>query len=454
MRLRPLVIALVVWTASLSASFAAETSSGSLVAVSLHPVPSPGDSLASGSQRAIYLGVMGEVAHPGAYAARADWTLTELIKRAGGITPHANKTVRIFRGGLLTEQVFLGSGEAPALLPNDLIVVGSSGSSESRMTPVDASRGPNERAAVSAVQVAFVNLIDRPVIVKMRGDQATLARIVELLGQPADCAAKIRLFAPLGAGPRDADSIDQATRPLDSGTVLVFSPPSIRLETLPAMPEPIGETSPQSSATPTPRPPDSKRADSNVSDRKGPETLPADPKGARSSHPLEVTAMLTVGPEEADHSVIDQSARPPDITLHAEPEQAHRPLVPSDGATQSAMIESAPAHSSGEPHRDSHAGRMVALMAVMSAVAGLAMLLTFASIVQRWMESGKLPFRRQSGTASPGSSALSATASVPIPAAPAGLVGRPIRIDAGQPITRLSVDLAAIERAPHSTSVG
>jgi hypothetical protein len=469
MRLRPLVIALVVWTASLSASFAAETSSGSLVAASSHPVPKPGDSSQNGSQRAIYLGVMGEVAHPAAYAARADWTLTELIKRAGGITPHANKTVRIFRGGLLTEQVFLGSGEAPALSPNDLIVVGSRGPSGPRMTPVDASRGLNEQAPVSqapvsqapvsqapvsAVQIAFVGLIDRPVIVKMPGDQATLARIVELLGQPADCAAKIRLFAPLGAGPRDADSIDQATRPLDSGTVLVFSPPSIRLETLPALPEPIAEISPQSSATPTPRPPDSKRGDSNVSDPKGPETLPADPKGARSPHPLEVTAMLTVGPEEADHSVIDRSARPPDITLHAEPERARRPLVPSDGATQSAMIESVPARSSGEPHRDSHAGRMVALMAVMSAVAGLAMLLTFVSIVQRWMESGKLPFRRQSGTASRGSSALSATASVPIPAAPAGLVGRPIRIDAGQPITRLSVDLAAIERAPHSTSVG
>ena len=393
---------------------------------------------------------MGEVAHPGAYAAPAAWTLKDLIKRAGGITPQANKTVRIFRGGILTEQVFLGSGEAPSLLPNDLIVVGAHGSSGSPATAANASQGSNVQAAVSAVQIAFVNLIDRPVIVKMPSDQATLARIVELLGQPADSAAKIRVFAPLGAGPRDSDSIDQATRPLDSGTVLVFSMASIRLGTLPALPEPIAETSSTSPATPSPRPPDSKRADSSFNDRKRGDMLLADSKGARPSHPLEVTAELTVGPAGADHSVIDRSARPPDITPHAESEYAHRPFVQSAGAVQAGMIEPDVAH----PPRESHAGRMVALMAVMSAVAGLAMLLTFSSIVQRWIESGKLPFLRHSGTASTGSSALASAAGVPVPPVPAGLAGRPIRIDAGQPITRLSIDLAAIERMPHSTSVG
>ncbi len=131
MRLWPLVIALVVWTASLSASNAAETSSGSSVPVASHPDSSHTESSHTGpspkdSARPIYFGVMGEVAHPGAYAAPAVWTLTELIKKAGGITPQANKTIRIFRGGVLTEQVFLGSGEAPSLLPNDLIVVGDS----------------------------------------------------------------------------------------------------------------------------------------------------------------------------------------------------------------------------------------------------------------------------------------------------------------------------------------
>jgi hypothetical protein len=451
MRLWPLVIALVVWTASLSASNAAEMSSGSSVPVASHPDsshtgPSPKD-----SARAIYFGVMGEVAHPGAYAAAAVWTLTELIKKAGGITLQANKTVRIFRGGVLTEQVFLGSGEAPSLLPNDLIVVGDSGSSAAPTTSTDVNQGSSEQAAISAVQVAFINLIDRPVIVKMPSDKATLARIVELLGQPAESAANIRIFAPLGAGPRDSDSLEQATRPLDSGTVLVFSAPSIRRETLPAFPEPIAKASSNSPVALSPRPPDSKPADSSRSDRNQANTLPGDSQGEGPSRPLTVTVERPIAPA-ADPSLIDRGGQPSDIVPHSSSEFASRPSVQTAGAVEAGMIEPALAHTPREPHRESRAGRMVALMAVMSAVAGLAMLLTFASIVQRWMESGKLPFRRVSGTTPSRSSNVSASTGVPMPPVPASLAGRPIRIDAGQPITRLSVDLAAIERAPHSAS--
>ncbi len=297
------------------------------------------------------------------------------------------------------------------------------------------------------MQVAFVNLIDRPVIVKMPSDKATLARIVELLGQPADSAENIRIFAPLGSGPRDSDSIEQATRPLDSGTVLVFSAPSIRRETLPAFPEPIAKASSNSPVALSARQPDSK-----FSERKQANTLPGDSNGAGPSRPLTVTVERPVAPAAADQSLIDRGPRSSDIVPHSSTEFASRPSVQTAGAVEAGMIESALARTPREPHRESRAGRMVALMAVMSAVAGLAMLLTFASIVQRWMESGKLPFRRVSGTAPSRASSLSASTGVPMPPVPASLAGRPIRIDAGQPITRLSVDLAAIERAPHTAS--
>jgi hypothetical protein len=87
----------------------------------------------------------------------------------------------------------------------------------------------------------------------------------------------------------------------------------------------------------------------------------------------------------------------------------------------------------------------------MSAVAGLAMLLTFISIAQRWLASGKLPFGRQEQRA-PGVPSLTGSDGLPVPSVPAGLIRRPIRIDAGQPITRLSVDMAAIERATRAKS--
>jgi hypothetical protein len=387
MRLRLLLIALVVWTASVGASAAAEPPAGLIV-----PASAP-----SASTRPIYFGAMGEVARPGVYTATADWTLTELIKRAGGITPEANKTVRVFRGGLLAEQLFLGSGEAPTLLPNDVIVVGGGGSTERTPRVAEASRQPNSQLAVSAIQIAFLNLIERPVVVKMSRDQATLARIVELLGQPADCMAEVRVFAPLGAGPASSDANGEANRPLDSGTVLCFSLSSIHPGRLPALPEPVTEASPSaaepatlrgvSSGNPAsaqilpkeptnaPQPQPAVRGVAAVATSSAPPVVSND---AHPAHQPEMTAELPIGPETADHFTIDQGARPPDISPHSESEYTHRPIAQSGGTIPTALNQPA----FGRPANESHAARMVALMAAMSAVAGLAMLLTFASIAR------------------------------------------------------------------------
>jgi hypothetical protein len=423
---------------------------------------------------------MGEVVRPGVYAATADWTLTDLIKNAGGITAEANKTVRVFRGGRLAEQVFLGSGEAPSLLPNDVIVVGARRSSEQTLRAAAANQRPNAQpavAAASAVQIAFLNLIDRPVIVKMSSDQATLARIVELLGQPAECVAETHVLAPLGASPPGSDSIDDATRHLDSGTVLVFPSPSIRRETLPALPEPIAETSftsPETSSShaepaiqggPSSGDPGSApKLHKALTSPLQPVTavpgmaavafspaLPVDPSGARPAHQPDVTAALPIGPEVGDHSAIDQSSRQSDIFPHGESEYGHDRFAQSGGTIPTATIQPAFAR----PGNESHSARMVALMAAMSAVAGLAMLLTFASIVQRWLGSDKRS-PRQSGAGLTGSSPVVLSAGVPAPPLPAGpsRVGRPIRIDAGRATTRLSIDLAVIERMTHSSRIG
>jgi hypothetical protein len=448
------------------------------------------------STRSIHFGVMGEVARPGVYAATADWTLTGLIKKAGGITPEANKTVRVIRGGRLAEQLYLGSGEAPSLLPNDVIVVGARGSTEKTLRAAEANRGSNAQptvAAASAVQIAFLNLIDRPVIVKMSSEHATLARIVELLGQPADCIADIRVLAPLGAGPRVSDSVDEATRPLESGTVLVFLAPSTRRDTLPALPEPIAETSssqaepdaqskPHSGdpgntsmlpneklpkeSTSQPQPataipavpavasstslPDTKAADSALQVRQLADARPVDPVGARPAHQPEMTAELPISPEVGNHSAIDQSSRQSDISPHGESEFQQDRFAQSDGKIP-ATIRPAFTH----PANESHAARMVLLMAAMSAVAGFAMLLTFASIAQRWMGSDKRSLR-QTGTGSPDASTAVLSAGVPAPPLPAGpsRVGRPVRIDAGRATTRLSIDLAVIERMTQSSRIG
>jgi len=441
MRLWPLVIALVVWTASLSASIAAETSSESLGGAPRQPA-SVTNSPPIGLSRPLFFGIMGEVTHPGTYAAQAVWTLTDLIKKAGGITAKADKAVRLYRGGVLTEQIFLGSGEAPALFPNDLIVVGSSETSAQRTTTFNSNQESTKPGAVSAVQVAFVNLIERPVVVKMPANHASLARIIEVLGQPAESAATIRVFVPPGAGLHDNNAIDEPSRALESGTVLVFAASTVHPESLPALPAAIDVTSVPAPVAAAPKPPEFKQTDSTLRDRQA--AHPDTPQAADK---------LAVAGHDADHLAVVQVTRSLDITPHIETAATRLPLVQSP---ESIAAFQAPREPTSELHaelpRESHPGRMVALMAAMSAIAGLAMLLTIISIAQRWMASGKLPFRRPSWMTTK-RSALPGSARGTVPQMHADLIRRPIRIDASQPITRLSVDLAVIERASRSKSV-
>jgi hypothetical protein len=468
MRLRPLLIALVVWTGCCCALTAGEPAPASATPASDTPASS------IEAPRAIYFGVMGEVARPGVYAAPANLTLSALIKKAGGITPEANKSVRIFRGGLLAEQAFLGSGELPPLLANDLIVVGTCALSRPKPAGTELvtekSSRPNMPPATAAVQVAFLNLLDRPVIVKMSADQARLPQIVELLGQPAECATKIRVFAPLGAGPHETDSGEQTKHPLESGTVLVFSKAVIAREALPPLPEPIVEVAPLPSPKPivraenvvpsglTPGPVLEPPKESSHAVANNATSLSVAAKEASRSSREPTASPSTVGPvttaqlptniDAHEPVVVDGDHAKPEIAPHVESEPMLCPLFQQNGMSRAG---SAPLL---RATRDSRAARMMMLMTAMSALAGIAMLLTFASIAQRWMSANRAKWKRRIAGASSDGSCGDQSTGVPAPPGPIDLsgVGRPIRIDAGRPMTRLSVDLAAIERNPSSAS--
>jgi len=439
MRLWPLVIVLAGWTAFPGLSTAAETPArpeGPSAASEQRRTASGGDSL-----HQIYFAVMGEVAHPGTYEAPASSTLGELVKKAGGVTLRANRTVRVYRGGVPTGQVYLGSGADPSLVPGDLIVVART-SAAPQAAAIDASGQPNESTTVFAVQIAFINLIDRPVIVKMSSDQATLSRIAELLGQSSDCAAKIRVFNPAGISPSESETSDQTTRPLESGTVLVFSASSIRMASLPALPAPIGVSPP-----PAPR----QVATARVPEFKASETNPPG-QGTGEVQPLQHKVHLTIESDDAPRSPTNATDQTLDIAPHVDQETAIHLFPKKATLTEAGVLRPMVAQDQSDMPSDPHPGRTVAIMAAMSAVAGAAMLLTIISIVQRWLQSGKPPFQRL-WNASSSSDSQSTMAVIPIPpVSPGNLARRPLRIDAGQPITRLSVDLAAIERVTHAKS--
>jgi SLBB domain len=429
MRLWPLVIALAGWTALQGLSIAAETPAGPAEQSALTPGPHPH-----------YFAVMGEVAHPGTYAAPGPWTLAELVKRAGGVTLRANRTVRIYRGGVPTGQVYLESGADPALLPGDLVVVARS-TTVPQIVAGNSSQQAIEAANVLAVQIGFVNLIDRPVIVKMPSDQATLSRIVELLGQSSDCISRIRVFNPLGVRQDESETSDQPAPRWESGSVLVFSPSSIRMASLPALPAPIG-------VAPPPAPPASANQlpEFKVTQGDSPNRTSA------LAQPAQHKVHLTIETDDSERPAANKIDGMLNIAPHVDEETGirlfpNRDIMKDAGASSPIIVR----NQSDEPI-DPRPGRTVAIMAAMSAVAGAAMLLTIISIVQRWLQSGKPPFQGLwNGTAKAAS--RSSRAAIPIPPiSTSNLARRPLRIDAGQPITRLSVDLAAIERVTHAKS--
>lgn len=382
--------------------------------------------------------------------------------------------MRIFRGGMLAEQVFLGSGELPPLLANDLIVVGTSASSRPKPAGRELLTEKSDRANVSpattAVQVAFLNLLDRPVIVKMSADQAKLPQIIELLGQPAASAAKIRVFAPLGAGLLAANADEQAKRALDSGTVLVFSAASLSRESLPPLPEPIAEAAPlpspkpivraenvvPSEATPGPVLEPPKEPSHAVADKATSVSAAAKETNRASSEPMAVPP--AVGPETPtqlptkidtrEPVVVDGDHPKPEIAPHVESEPTPRPLFRPNGMRRAGSGPLLRAK------RDSRTARMMMLVTAISALAGIAMLLTFASIAQRWMSANRAKWKQRMAGMNSNGSCQDRYTGVPAPPPPAELsgVGRPIRIDAGRPRSRLSVDLAAIERNPPTAS--
>lgn len=440
MRLRPLVIALAGWTAIHGLSIAAETPS--------QPPGKAASGAPAGAQpensdplRTIYYAVMGEVAHPGTYQASASWTLAELVKQAGGITLRGDRAVRLFRGGVLTEQVYLGSGTDPSLLPGDLVVVGAR-KGPHIVAAIQAGQSANETETLFAVQLAFVNLIERPVIVKMPSDQATLPRIVELLGQSSDCLSKIRVFNPRGAAPGESEMSDQMARTLESGTVLVFPSSSIRTASLPALPPAIAVTSASVSKAVAAKLPEFKSTEANPPVQTG-AVIP----------PLQHKVHLTIENDDVPQPSEPRTAQLKEIAPRVALESSLRPFGPSAPPVEVAVYRPTFVADQSDASPDRHPGRTVAIMAAMSAIAGAAMLLTIISIVQRWLNSGKAPFERiWSRNSKP--TTQSTTAVIPIPPISTGSIARrPIRIDAGQPITRLSVDLAAIERVSHKKSI-
>jgi hypothetical protein len=182
---------------------------------------------------------MGEIARPGVYESKSPYPLIiDIVRRAGGLNNRASGNVRVVRRDRVCQQIFLSASSPLTLLPGDLLVVDSPSRRGRLFQPVshrpnsqpDANSGPSRY-----VQLAFVQLLDRPVVLKMRREQATLAQIVSLLNQPVAALRSVRLIGVPGVR-STAELTSRRNGLLPDGCVLVFDSDSVNRKALPELP--------------------------------------------------------------------------------------------------------------------------------------------------------------------------------------------------------------------------
>jgi hypothetical protein len=122
----------------------------------------------------------------------------------------------------LEHVVFQPSGE-DFLRSGDLVVVDH----------LPVRHGASSAPETAGVQLAFLGVMDHPVIVKVTSDQAHLSALIDLLDQAPDIVNHLKVIPPPGrqfAIP--ADPLHSPSLPLIDGSVLVFDPRTVQRDTL------------------------------------------------------------------------------------------------------------------------------------------------------------------------------------------------------------------------------
>lgn len=198
----------------------------------------------AGASTAYYIGVLGQVARPGVYKFEtASPALGELIDAAGGLTTRASRHLRVVRNGRAGQQMYYAPDTQYQLFSGDLVVVPSKDRREADSR--SSGRGGVGQSAGSGgggpVQLALLNLLRRPVVLKVSGRHATVPALVSLLGQSSQAAAGVRVLRPWNV-PTGSDA---NRKRLASGSVLVFDPASVDYDALPPLDRTIPAKQPE-----------------------------------------------------------------------------------------------------------------------------------------------------------------------------------------------------------------
>jgi len=170
-----------------------------------------------------WVAVVGAVAKPGCHELPArSISVAELMERCGGLTSAATGTLAVVRDG---RALGLAYNPQDRLLSGDVIVVAEKPSSSLSVAPVALKETSEFHQPEAGVQLGLVNVLDRPVPVRVRSSHATVAHMLALAPQLRPDQIKV-----IRGGTEEMFG-DQVTE-LTPGTVLVFPPGSVDRETL------------------------------------------------------------------------------------------------------------------------------------------------------------------------------------------------------------------------------
>lgn len=151
--------------------------------------------------------IVGAVHCPGTYTGNGGSVLLQtLIEQAGGLTRQASGIVRILHSGR-QEVINLAVSVDALAVPWESVIVADLSVTD---THLHAAEPP------LFCDIACVNLCDRPAVFCLKPQHATLRKLLELLGQPPEVAATVRVVLPAGA----TMATDHA---LPSGSVVLFN---------------------------------------------------------------------------------------------------------------------------------------------------------------------------------------------------------------------------------------
>ncbi len=249
----------------------------------------------STSVEKFYVTVMGEVGRPGVYEFdQPNISLPQVIELAGGLKEEsASRNIYSFRDGRIGPQTFYTQDSPFMVKPGDILAAG-------RRPDFGPGRSNRQNGALQSVpvelpQVVVLGLIDRPVLLNLPLNAASIPGLFALLRQDRNPERSIAVFPPNG---RPFSYAAQNTEPvsLQSGTIVMFDPKTVMRDGLPELP-------PVANATPPGR---EVEQTSQVNPSTGPKILLSPVSQANSANPSPATDPGTGSPDHVSHS--DESA--------------------------------------------------------------------------------------------------------------------------------------------------